>query len=158
LVKLSHVLHRSGIDASSFRRWRPLEAVLATIGSQAEAILDFLEDEVSNGRPKLIDITYLLAEVIPSILILSRVLLPLCRKTLTQNTLEYQFLQGRGFVFASQFAKLLNVQLAGQYLEAAIQVLEAPEAGIPVKVSAVKAIYKYVHLLSQNIARVQSMF
>jgi hypothetical protein len=37
------------------------------------------------------------------------------------------------------------VQLAGQYIEAAIQVIEASEAGIPVKVSAVKAIQKLVH-------------
>ena len=57
---------------------------------------------------------------------------------------EFPFLQGRAFVFASQYAKLLPGQLAGQYLDAAIQVLEAPEASIPVKVSAVKAIHKYV--------------
>ena len=57
---------------------------------------------------------------------------------------EFPFLQGRAFVFASQYAKLLPPQLAGQYLDAAVQVLEATEAGIPVKVSAVKAIHKYV--------------
>lgn len=53
-------------------------------------------------------------------------------------------MQGRGFVFASQFAKLLPVQLAGQYLEAAIQVIEATEASIPIKISAVKAVHKCV--------------
>ena len=56
---------------------------------------------------------------------------------------EYPFLQGRAFVFASQYAKLLPLQLAGQYLEAAIHVIEASEPGIPVKISAVKAIHKY---------------
>ncbi len=56
---------------------------------------------------------------------------------------EFPFLQGRAFVFASQYAKLLPSQLAGQYLDAAVQVLEASEAGVPVKVSAVKAIHKY---------------
>lgn len=55
---------------------------------------------------------------------------------------EYPFLQGRGFVFASQYAKLLPTQLAGQYLDAAVQVIEADNAGIPVKISAVKAIHK----------------
>ena len=45
-------------------------------------------------------------------------------------------------MFASQYAKLLPGQLAVQYLEAAIQVLEASDAGVPVKVSAVKAIHK----------------
>jgi importin-9 len=55
---------------------------------------------------------------------------------------EYPFLQGRAFVFASQYAKLLPSQLAGQYLDAAIQVIEASEAGIPVKISAIKAIHK----------------
>jgi len=55
---------------------------------------------------------------------------------------DFPFLQGRGFVFASQFAKLLPLQLAGQYLEAAMHVIESNSAGIPVKISAVKAIHK----------------
>jgi len=58
------------------------------------------------------------------------------------SIVEHQFLQGRAFVFASQYAKLLPIDLAGQYLEAAVQVIEASEAGIPVKISAVKAIHK----------------
>jgi hypothetical protein len=55
---------------------------------------------------------------------------------------ECPFLQGRGFVFASQFARLLPAQMAGSYLEAAIQVLETDNAGAPIKISAVKAIHK----------------
>jgi hypothetical protein len=39
----------------------------------------------------------------------------------------------------NQYAKLLPLQLAGQYIEAAIQVIEASEAGVPVKISAVRA-------------------
>ena len=58
------------------------------------------------------------------------------------ETIECPFLQGRSFVFASQFSKLLPSQLAGQYMSAAIDVLEADSAGIPIKVSAVKAIQK----------------
>jgi hypothetical protein len=60
----------------------------------------------------------------------------------TNRILEHPFLQGRGFVFASQYAKLLPLTLAGQYLDAAVQVIENNEAGIPVKISAVKAIHK----------------
>lgn len=55
---------------------------------------------------------------------------------------EFPFLQGRGFVFASQFAKVLPLQMAGQYLEVAMHVIESNSAGIPVKVSAVKAVHK----------------
>ncbi|KAG6911255.1 hypothetical protein DXG01_002093 [Tephrocybe rancida] len=107
--------------------WRPLEATLAAVGSQAEAILDCIEDEEDSGRQKPIDIEYLLSNVIPSILTLS----------------QHSFLQGRGFVFASQYSKLLPVELAGQYLDAALQVIEAADAGIPVKISAVKAVHNF---------------
>ena len=47
-------------------------------------------------------------------------------------------------MFVSRFAKLLPPELAGQYLEAAAQVIAANDAGIPIKVSAVKAVHKYV--------------
>ncbi|KAJ6609355.1 ARM repeat-containing protein [Mycena sp. CBHHK59/15] len=107
--------------------WRPLEAALAAIGSQAEAVQDCVEDEQDAGRAKPIDIEYLLSDVVPAVLNLS----------------EFPFLQGRGFVFASQYAKLLPVQLAGQYLDAAVQVIEASEAGIPVKISAVRAVHNF---------------
>ncbi|KZP10073.1 ARM repeat-containing protein, partial [Athelia psychrophila] len=112
---------------SDWHVWRSLEAGLAAMGSQAEAILDCVEEEEDSERAKPIDIEYLLSDVVPSILTLS----------------EFPFLQGRGFVFASQYTKLLPAQLAGQYLEAAIQVIESPNAGIPVKISAVKAIHNF---------------
>lgn len=59
-------------------------------------------------------------------------------------TSECPFLQGRGFVFASQFSRLLPPEIAGSYLDAAIRVIENDNAQIPIKVSAVKAIQKYV--------------
>ncbi|KAJ7204351.1 ARM repeat-containing protein [Mycena pura] len=114
-------------DSNQRDWWRPLEAGLAAIGSQAEAVQDCVEDEQDAGRPKPIDIEFLLSSVVPSVLSLS----------------EYPFLQGRGFVFASQYAKLLPVQLAGQYVNAAIQVIEANEAGVPVKISAVRAVHNF---------------
>ncbi|KIM88892.1 hypothetical protein PILCRDRAFT_244255 [Piloderma croceum F 1598] len=107
--------------------WKALEAGLAAIGSQAEAVLDCVEDEEDSDRAKPIDIEFLLSNVVPSVLTLS----------------EYPFLQGRGFVFASQYVKLLPTQLAGQYLDAAVQVIEADNAGIPVKISAVKAVHNF---------------
>lgn len=54
------------------------------------------------------------------------------------------FLQGRSFVFASQFSQALPAELATQYVDAAIQVLELASAGVPVKVSAVRALNKFV--------------
>lgn len=45
-------------------------------------------------------------------------------------------------MFASQFAEILPTALARQYLDAAIQVLDSTEAGVPVKVSAVRALTK----------------
>lgn len=39
---------------------------------------------------------------------------------------------------------MLQLQSARHYLDAAVQVLELSETGIPVKISAVKAIHKYV--------------
>lgn len=78
--------------------------------------------------------------------------------TLFDISPDFPFLQGRGFVFASQFARLLPLQMAGQYLEAAMHVIESNAAGIPVKISAVKAIHKYVlctsndtHLIPQQL-------
>ncbi|KAF8167572.1 armadillo-type protein [Crassisporium funariophilum] len=128
-VTLEQVMHVSeqARSAGNPDWWRPLEAALAAIGSQAESVLDCIEDEQDSGRSKPIDIDFLLTNVIPSIL----------------GTSEFPFLQGRGFVFASQYSKLLPLQSAGQYLDAAVQVLESSEAGIPVKISAVKAVHNF---------------
>jgi hypothetical protein len=60
------------------------------------------------------------------------------------------FLQGRAFVFASQFAGLLPEQLASQYLGAAVNALESPSVGVPVKISAVKTIKKSVSLATMS--------
>ncbi|KAJ7161233.1 armadillo-type protein [Mycena crocata] len=126
---IQEVISSSQQARDSGRRdwWRPLEAALAAIGSQAEAVQDCVEDEQDAGRAKPIDIEFLLSDIVPSVLNLS----------------DFPFLQGRGFVFASQYAKLLPVQLAGQYLDAAIQVVEASEAGVPIKISAVRAIHNF---------------
>jgi importin-9 len=54
-----------------YQRWKSLEAGLAAMGSQAEAVLDCVEDEEDSGHPKPIDIEYLLSNVVPSVLSLS---------------------------------------------------------------------------------------
>lgn len=51
-------------------------------------------------------------------------------------------------MFASHYSKLLPLQLAGQYLQAAVQVLESNGTGAPVKISAIKAIHKSVDTYS----------
>ncbi|OSX67203.1 hypothetical protein POSPLADRAFT_1063974 [Postia placenta MAD-698-R-SB12] len=114
-------------SAGNTNWWRPLEAMLAAIGSQADEILEYIDDEVDMGNPKPTDVETLLVNVIPNLLGLS----------------DCPFLQGRAFVFASQYTKVLPEQLAGQYLHATVQVLEAGEANIPIKVSAVKAIHNF---------------
>jgi importin-9 len=48
--------------------WRPLEAAFAAVGSQAESILEVIEDEQDSGREKPIDLDYLLGNVVPFIL------------------------------------------------------------------------------------------
>ncbi|KAM6498769.1 Armadillo-type fold, partial [Amanita muscaria] len=126
---IEQIIHDSEADrkAGSQSWWRPLEAALASIGSQAEAVLDCMDDETDSGREKPIDIESLLVKVIPSLLGLS----------------EYPFLQGQGFVFASRFSRLLPAQTAVQYLEAAIQVIENPDGKVPLKISAVKAVHNF---------------
>lgn len=126
--------------------WRPLEAALAAVGSQSESVLECIEDEEAGGKDKPIDIDYILLNVIPSILTLPGALSSLKVKAVSVLIgffiTEYPFLQGRGFVFASQFSRLLQAQSAGQYLEAAVQVIESNDAGVPVKISAVRAVQK----------------
>ncbi|KAF8346879.1 armadillo-type protein [Amanita rubescens] len=107
--------------------WRPLEAALASVGSQAGDIQDCIDEVSDAGRLKPFDIESSLTKVIPPILRLS----------------DYPFLQGRGFVFASQFASSLPPQLAGQYLEAAIQAIEMQDARSILKISAVKAVQNF---------------
>lgn len=47
-------------------------------------------------------------------------------------------------MFAGNFATFLTPDLAAQYLHVAIEVIESPSAGVPVKISAIKAVSKSV--------------
>ncbi|OBZ68625.1 Importin-9 [Grifola frondosa] len=73
-----NTIHRVATESSQARDagkpdwWRPLEAALAAIGAQAEAILECIEDEQDSGRASPIDVESLLANVIPNLLGLSQ--------------------------------------------------------------------------------------
>ena len=67
-VQSSEQIRNSGSD----NWWRPLEAALACIGSQAESIEDCIEDEQDSDREKPIDIEGLLRDIVPNVLGLQR--------------------------------------------------------------------------------------
>ncbi|KAG8742538.1 hypothetical protein FRC10_001305 [Ceratobasidium sp. 414] len=106
--------------------WKPLEALLAVLGTHSESILECLEVEESEGRAKPIHIDALVRDIIPQL----------------ASASEYPFLQGRAMVFASQYAPILPHDLQSQYLQVAWTILKNETSGVPVKVSAVKAIRK----------------
>lgn len=68
------------------------------------------------------------------------------------------FLQGRAFVFASQFAASLPPQLAQSYLDAAVNALGSEGTAVPVKLSAVKTIKKYAAALFCSFQLTTSSF
>jgi importin-9 len=57
-------------------------------------------------------------------------------------------LQGRAFVFASEFAKILPTDMSSQYVAVAVHALQATTSGIPVKISALRALDNYCKFLS----------
>jgi hypothetical protein len=103
-----------------------LEAILALLGGIADDVRNVLDDDSASHRPPSIDLASLFDNVIPGLL----------------NSSDTPFLQGRAFVFASQYASSLSPQLAGQYLGAATTALGADNVSTPVKISAVKTIKK----------------
>ncbi|ELU41145.1 importin-9 [Rhizoctonia solani AG-1 IA] len=105
--------------------WKPLEALLAILGTHSETILETLENEESEERPKPIHVDAMIKEIVPQLA--------------SAAGMEYPFLQGRAIVFASQYASILPQDIQTQYLDAAWSVLKS-ETSAPVKLSAVKAI------------------
>ena len=107
-----------------------MESVLSLIGGISDDIKDIVEDDVAANRSPSVHIGSLLNQVIPSLL----------------NASDTPFLQGRAFVFASQFASSLSKEMAGQYVAASVQAMGSSEVSTPVKISAVKTVKKYVAL------------
>ena len=61
---------------------------------------------------------------------------------------EFPYLQARSLIFASKFSGLASAEIARQYAAHSVTILESKDSGIPVKLSAVKAIRKYVNIVS----------
>ncbi|KAG8887813.1 hypothetical protein FRB98_008995 [Tulasnella sp. 332] len=107
-----------GRTSSMANWWKPLEAALAICGSAARHVPS------EGAEPAARDIGSLLTDEIPALL-------------------NVPFLQGRSFVFASNYSKHLPPELTEQYLCAALDILEHQETPIPVKVSAIVAIKNF---------------
>ncbi|BGP14490.1 hypothetical protein JCM10213v2_002439 [Rhodosporidiobolus nylandii] len=115
--------------------WKGYEAALAVVGGISEDLIEHVQERAEEGKaPKFA---------------LERVFEGVVMTYVTASSLP--FLQGRAFVFASQFAEALPQALTKQYIDAAIQVLDAAEAGVPVKVSAVRALLNFFRHLRENV-------
>lgn len=122
-------------------RWKPLEALLAVLGTHSESTLECIETEESEGRPKPIQVDAMIREIVPQL----------------ASAGEYPFLQGRAIVFASQYASILPQEAQVQYLEVAWTALKAESTSAAVKVSAVKAIRNFIsHIPDETVAGVAS--
>lgn len=112
-----------------------------------------LDKDQTEGRDKSFDVQYLFDQVIPGLLDQSGKAFSVSVKVVMTDDLssDTPFLQGRAFVFASQFASLLPEPLAVQYLAAAVSALASPNITVPVKISAVKTIKKYVAALRPSL-------
>ncbi|SNX84223.1 related to KAP114 - Member of the karyopherin-beta family, nuclear import [Melanopsichium pennsylvanicum] len=114
--------------------WKLHEGVLAAVGNNADAITDIVETQ--SEAKQALDLES----------IFSTIVLPNVGNDATT------FLQGRAFVFASQFASSLPSELAVQFLDAAVNVIESDGASLPVKISAVRTVKNfYRHLPSRVV-------
>ncbi|GAA5868959.1 hypothetical protein JCM16303_000320 [Sporobolomyces ruberrimus] len=120
--------------------WKGLESALAVVGGISEDLIDHVQERAEDGKPAKFN--------------LERVFEGVVMQSLTSA--DVQFLQGRAFVFASQYSEALPSQLAKQYIDAAIQVLDSAEAGIPVKVSAVRALTNFFRHLKASVDPAQA--
>ncbi|KAG0276851.1 hypothetical protein BGZ95_006953 [Linnemannia exigua] len=115
--------------------WKAQESSLLAVGLMAEKLCE----GIKGGSSSPIDIGALFDHLVLA--------------NLSEHSLP--FLQGRSFVFASQFAPILPLNLAAQYVSSAVEaILNAPSA--VVKVSALKALNNFnSHLDKQYIAPYQ---
>ncbi|KAI0347862.1 ARM repeat-containing protein [Trametopsis cervina] len=120
VVQQSSALRDSGND----HWWRQLEAVFTALGSVSGSILEIVQEQATESN---FDVASLLTGIVPTLLTMP----------------QYPFLQGRAFVFASQFSRVLPSDMAGQYVDAVVHVLEAQDITVPVKVSAIRAIRNF---------------
>ncbi|KAF8937564.1 armadillo-type protein [Dissophora ornata] len=115
--------------------WKSQESSLLAVGLMAGHLCEVIK----SGGPSPVDVGALFDHIVLANLIAH----------------DFPFLQGRSFVFASQFAPILPSNLASQYVSAAVEaILKAPSA--VVKVSALKALNNFNrHLDKQYVAPYQ---
>jgi hypothetical protein len=157
-LSLQSHTHRIVAESATARQagdpdwWKPLEGLLALIGGIADDVRGLVEEDAEKGQTKSFDVQEVFDRVVPGLLDLtgeSSIPVDVDRGDLAcespvviDRVVDTPFLQGRAFVFASQFAALLPDALAGQFLGAAVHSLESPSVMITVKLSAVKTIKK----------------
>ena len=129
-------------------RWKSLEAALACVGSVADTLLEMRDEESNEGVSESFDLEHLFKEVVPKLLNTSGkrdMRLGVFAESDRVSVADSPFLQGRAFVFASQYVlTLAEAGISRQYLEAAVQALEAGGVESVVKISAIKTIRKCV--------------
>ncbi|KAF9931149.1 hypothetical protein FBU30_010685 [Linnemannia zychae] len=109
--------------------WKAQESSLLAVGLMA----NILCESIKNGSSTPIDVGTLFDHIVLA--------------NLSEHSLP--FLQGRSFVFTSQFAPILPLNLAAQYVSAAVEaVLSAPSA--VVKISALKALNNFNRYLDKQ--------
>ncbi|KAI8076801.1 armadillo-type protein [Halteromyces radiatus] len=104
--------------------WKIQEASLLAIGRVAEELVEAQNDEY---RHVLFDLKGLFDNVVLE----------------DMKATDFPFLQGRAFTFASEFAKVLPAEMASQYVAVAVNALQDPTSGVPVKISAFRALNNY---------------
>ncbi|KAJ1032127.1 hypothetical protein NDA18_001626 [Ustilago nuda] len=113
--------------------WKVHEGVLTAVGSNADAISEITETQPE--AKQALDLECIFATVVlPNV-----------------SNDAPPFLQGRGFVFASQFATALPSELAVQFLDSAINAIESDNASLPVKISAVRTVKNFYRHLPSSI-------
>ncbi|KAI8975506.1 armadillo-type protein [Mycotypha africana] len=118
--------------------WKIQESCLLAIGRLSEELTEVLADNSKNVQ---FDLKSLFDHVVLE----------------DMQAAELPFLQGRAFVFASEFAKDLPPEMANQYVAVAVNALQAPDSNIPVKISALRALANYCkHLNVQAVAPYQA--
>ena len=123
--------------------WKGVESTLNQVGAVAEEVSEYNSAETEANRPAALQISSLFEHaVLPSLketgalnhFTLFGILLRLPSAT--------PFLQGKAFVFASQFAGALPPEMAEGYVQAALEALESSATNVAVKISAVRALAK----------------
>ncbi|KAG0343942.1 hypothetical protein BG004_004876 [Podila humilis] len=115
--------------------WKPQESSLLSVGLFSGELCNIIQ----LGEVSPIDVVSLFHHVVLA----------------NMSEHSFPFLQGRSFVFASQFASILPIHFAAQYVSAAVEAIIHSSSAV-VKISALKALNNYnKHLDRKHIAPYQ---